>query len=90
VLGLLEDARFEEGEARLESGDLLAMVTDGVTEALSEDEQEFGDDRVAAALGRQQGRAAEEALQGLLAEVSAWTGAAGCADDLTAVLVAAR
>src|SRR5687768_10961626 len=50
VLGLLNEVRFECGEVLFASGDVLAMVTDGATEALSPDEEEFGDERVAAAL----------------------------------------
>ncbi len=34
VIGLLEDVALEAGEVRFETGDLLAAVTDGVTEAI--------------------------------------------------------
>ena len=47
VLGLLDDVALEAGEVALEPGDLLAVVTDGVTEALSPGGDEFGDERVA-------------------------------------------
>ena len=33
VLGLLEEVALEAGEIELSPGDLLAVVTDGVTEA---------------------------------------------------------
>ena len=33
VIGLLDDVALEAGELALEPGDLLAVVTDGVTEA---------------------------------------------------------
>ena len=35
MLGLLDEVSFEVGEVALEPGDLLAVVTDGATEALS-------------------------------------------------------
>ena len=43
--GLLAEASYDVGELRLEPGELVAMVTDGVTEAMSPDEREFGDER---------------------------------------------
>jgi sigma-B regulation protein RsbU (phosphoserine phosphatase) len=89
VLGLLEDAAFECGEVRLAGGDVLAMVTDGATEALSPDDEEFGDDRVVAALGTSHRAPAARALSHLLTTVEAWTGAMGCTDDLTALLLKA-
>ena len=57
VLGLLESARYEHG-ARSSSvpATLVAMVTDGATEALSPDDEEFGDDAAARA-PRVRGRA---------------------------------
>jgi sigma-B regulation protein RsbU (phosphoserine phosphatase) len=88
VLGLLEDASFEVGEAELGRGDLVAMVTDGATEALSPAEEEFGDERVFAALEAGTGSAAER-VRSLVAAVQAWTGAAGITDDLTALVLKA-
>jgi sigma-B regulation protein RsbU (phosphoserine phosphatase) len=89
VLGLLEDARFEAGEVALAPGELLAMVTDGATEALSADEVEFGDDRVGAVLRDAAGATAPDALARLLEAVQSWVGALGCSDDLTALVLQA-
>jgi sigma-B regulation protein RsbU (phosphoserine phosphatase) len=86
VLGLLEDASFEVGTVDLRPGDIVAMVTDGATEALSPEDEEFGDDRVALAL-RSGGASAQELLRSLVEAVHAWTGAAGCTDDLTALIL---
>jgi phosphoserine phosphatase RsbU/P len=89
VLGLLDEAAYECGEVVLASGDVLAMVTDGATEALSPDEEEFGDERILAALATSQRAPAPRALSHLLTTVEAWTGSAGCTDDLTALLLKA-
>src|SRR5687767_13844361 len=82
VLGLLEGARFDVGEVALEPGDILAITTDGVTEAVTVDDVEFGDSRVFEALARYQAGSAQEALSGLVGAVEDWSGPAGCADDL--------
>jgi sigma-B regulation protein RsbU (phosphoserine phosphatase) len=90
VLGLLEDASYEAGEAALAAGDLVAMVTDGVTEALSPDDQEFADERTLETLRRSIARSASETVGALVDGVGAWTGAAGCSDDLTVMVLKAR
>jgi sigma-B regulation protein RsbU (phosphoserine phosphatase) len=90
VLGLLPEATYEEGEVVLSPGDVVAMVTDGVTEALSSAEEEFGDDRLAAVL-RSTKEGAGPILAGLLDAVESWTApATGFGDDLTALIVRAR
>jgi sigma-B regulation protein RsbU (phosphoserine phosphatase) len=66
------------------------MVTDGVTEATSADEHEFGDDRVCASLRRPSGGGAAAVLSELVASVDGWVGPRGCHDDLTALILRAR
>jgi sigma-B regulation protein RsbU (phosphoserine phosphatase) len=86
VLGLLEEATFEEGEVDLRAGDLLAVVTDGVTETVSAEDEEFGDDRVCASLCASRG-GASSALRDLVSAVEEWTDRPGFGDDLTALIV---
>jgi sigma-B regulation protein RsbU (phosphoserine phosphatase) len=89
ALGVIEEAVYEEGAVVLEEGDLVAMVTDGVTEAASPEDREFGDEGVLEVLRRGRGAGAEGALRSLVEAVHAWTGPAGCADDLTALVLRA-
>ncbi len=83
ALGLLPDAAFEVGELVLAPGDVVAMVTDGATEALSPKEEEFGDERILEALRASQRETAEGIVAALGEAIHAWTGSAGCSDDLT-------
>ncbi len=48
VLGLFEHAAFEEETLTLEPGDFIVAFSDGVTEALNEQGEEFTDDRLLA------------------------------------------
>jgi phosphoserine phosphatase RsbU/P len=89
VLGLLEDVALEGGEAAFSPGDLLAVVTDGVTEALSPGGDEFGDERVRRTLRGQAAQGAAATLASLVAGVDSWAGPAGCTDDLTALILRA-
>jgi sigma-B regulation protein RsbU (phosphoserine phosphatase) len=90
ALGLIEDACYEEGRVELRPGELVAMVTDGVTEAESSRGEEFGDARVEATLSHAAGGGAREALQGLVEAVLEWAGSAGCSDDLTVLTLKAE
>lgn len=87
ALGLIPDACYGVGAVVLEPGDVLAVVTDGVTEAASPDDDEFGDGRVCEALHRGAESRATGILAGLVSAVEAWTGSTSFADDLTAVIV---
>jgi sigma-B regulation protein RsbU (phosphoserine phosphatase) len=87
VLGLIEDVAFEEGLVTLCPGDLLAMVTDGATEALSPDDVEFGDDRLAQVVHACGHESAALALRRILEAARSWAGPAGCSDDLTALVL---
>jgi sigma-B regulation protein RsbU (phosphoserine phosphatase) len=73
ALGLFEETAFTTAEVRLEPGDVLLAFTDGVVEARRGDE-EFGDERLAAALAALAARPLEEVPAALLSEVSAFAG----------------
>ncbi|KAB2969096.1 MAG: SpoIIE family protein phosphatase [Thermoanaerobaculia bacterium] len=51
-LGLLERASYGVGEVALDPGDLLVVYTDGITEAIDPEEEEFGLARLEAVIGR--------------------------------------
>jgi sigma-B regulation protein RsbU (phosphoserine phosphatase) len=87
VLGLLEGVAFESEEVALQQGDVLAVVTDGVTESLSPADSEFGEERVFDALEHSRPASADEILTSLVAATHSWAGPAGCADDLTALVL---
>jgi sigma-B regulation protein RsbU (phosphoserine phosphatase) len=92
VLGLIEIApgAFEVGTVALGRGDVLALVTDGVTEACSPGEVEYGERRLFETLRAVDGADAEETLGAIVDSVHAWTGPAGSGDDLTAVVLRAH
>jgi sigma-B regulation protein RsbU (phosphoserine phosphatase) len=87
VLGLLEKPAFEQGESVLGGGDRLAMVTDGVTEALSPDDEEFGDLRVLDTLRTRPATTAAESVSVLLQAVGGWTGESRASDDITVLVL---
>jgi phosphoserine phosphatase RsbU/P len=89
VLGLLDHVGYDAGEIVLAPGEVVAMVTDGATEALSPDDRELGDDRLMQALSVAAEGGAERQLEVLLDAVNSWTAERGCSDDLTALVLKA-
>jgi sigma-B regulation protein RsbU (phosphoserine phosphatase) len=89
ALGLLDAVSYEACQVTLEPGDVLAIVTDGVTDANAPDDREFGDERVGETLHRLSAGSASTILEGLVAAVHTWAGPAGCSDDLTALILKA-
>jgi len=62
LVGIVEDARFDERDVRLAPGDLLLLYTDGAVE-LRRSDLEFGERELAQALREHAGRPAEEVVQ---------------------------
>lgn len=46
IVGLFDDAEFEEETIQLAPGDLLVVFSDGISEATNKRDEEFGDDRI--------------------------------------------
>ena len=89
MLGVFDDVPFLEGAETLAADDHLVLFSDGVSEALNEAEEEFGDDRLLDCLTTMNGDA-EQRLQHILATVQRFTGNAAQHDDVTAMVVSYR
>jgi sigma-B regulation protein RsbU (phosphoserine phosphatase) len=87
LLGVFPEASYERGEARLEPGDLLAMYTDGVTEAWSPEGDMFSEHRLVETLVRHRNRGAGELHDLVLEEVRAFQRGRPPDDDLTLVVL---
>jgi sigma-B regulation protein RsbU (phosphoserine phosphatase) len=87
VLGLFEHASYDEETIRLQPGDLLVSFSDGVSEAMNEEGEEFSDERLIACVSANLGKSPSEVLDALFADVKAFCAGADQSDDITAVLV---
>jgi serine phosphatase RsbU (regulator of sigma subunit) len=93
VLGLKIDngERFEtlleEVTQPLGVGDVVLLFTDGVTEAMNEAGEPFGEERLAALVEEHGDLPFEELRERILREIRAFVGSASLHDDLTLVLL---
>jgi sigma-B regulation protein RsbU (phosphoserine phosphatase) len=87
ALGMFPDVSYEERTFHLNDGDLLALYSDGVTEALDVGEEEFGDERLVASLRRVAGLPARDIVSAVLGDVESFARAAPQYDDITLLVV---
>jgi sigma-B regulation protein RsbU (phosphoserine phosphatase) len=87
VIGLFAVARYEEGEVELRPGDLLIAYTDGVSEALNPVGEEFGEDRIRAALETYVHLPVAEMSERLMNDLKTWIAEAPQYDDMTFILM---
>jgi serine phosphatase RsbU (regulator of sigma subunit) len=69
VLGLFEKWDCEMGEHTIHGGDMLALYTDGITEAFNHADEEFGEERLVEVLRRNRERSSAEVLEAVVEDV---------------------
>ena len=87
VLGLFDQCPLDTGEVAYESGDLLVMFSDGVTEAVNAAGDEFGEEQIIAAVDPVVSRPAQEVIAAIEAALSAFCGTTPARDDVTAIAI---
>jgi serine phosphatase RsbU (regulator of sigma subunit) len=87
VLGILKQIKYEAKQERLQPGDMVVMFSDGVTEARSPSDDEYGEDRLVEEIKRVKGQSAQAAVKYLFECVERFMGDAPAADDITLVVL---
>jgi serine phosphatase RsbU (regulator of sigma subunit) len=82
-LGVFEEGSWQQQSVTLRPGDLLALYTDGVTEAEAEDF--FGEERLLATLRSAMSRGAQAVVEAILADVTGFSCCEHPADDIALV-----
>jgi len=82
LVGCVPELVFPRGQLQLLVGDVVILYTDGVTEALNETDELFGEERLLESFGERSGRTAQDAVDELVAAVQAFAGDAPQADDI--------
>ena len=87
VVGLLPFAPYTEQIQILEPGDLLLLYTDGISEAMTTQDEEWGEERMIAAAAAVRKQSAEEILRALFTAADAFTAGAPQHDDMTLLIL---
>lgn len=86
-IGLFADSTYDTGQVELEPGDLLAIYTDGITEAENPADEEFGLERLQGFLSAARKQPLEDIAADLETSLIDFVGSDEFVDDRTLVLV---
>jgi len=87
VVGLLEFAPYDQESVKLEPGDAVIVFSDGVSEAMNSQAEEFGDDRLLAAVNEAGLTSAPVLVDRVIGAVRAFTRGAAQSDDITCMVI---
>ena len=83
MVGAIDGLPYHEATLQLEKGDALVMYTDGVTEAMNIDYQQFGEKRLEETLEDVAMHNCQEMVDAIKSDVAAFAGEAEQSDDIT-------
>ena len=89
VIGIQPDEPYDQETVALRSGDLLVMVTDGVTEAMDFHDENFGQQRLLSSIWRHRRLEAQQLAGQILWDMRRFVGLAEQSDDITIVVAKA-
>ncbi len=87
LVGFVEDFQYTEDTVQLEHGDTLLLYTDGVTEAINVNCEEYGTGRLKAVLARHAQSNCQEMIDAVKADVKAFAGEEEQSDDITLLAI---
>ncbi len=88
ILGIFGGAEYENQTIKLEEGDLLALFSDGITEACQPNlEEEFGEERLTELLVANLASSSTIVIEKVMEKLNAWGAGESFADDVTIVVV---
>jgi phosphoserine phosphatase RsbU/P len=86
-LGIMKSAPYDSARLVLAPGDALMIYTDGLVEAVNEQDEEYGDDRLMTQLRMTAGQNATNGLGVMTGDLRRFIGMARQHDDITCVFV---
>jgi sigma-B regulation protein RsbU (phosphoserine phosphatase) len=89
-LGMFPDVTYEELNVATQPGDVVVFISDGISDAENEQEEMYGQDRLADLLCANRDRPAQEIADEILDDVSRFQGAKDRFDDETIIVLKVR
>lgn len=90
MVGAFDWAEYEEVSTTLEPGDLLLIFSDGLSEAENENDEEYGEERIAVFTIEHRTLSAHDLRRALFDEIDKWSGEKERGDDQTLLIVKAN
>ena len=87
ALGVIPNMELEEKEITLREGDIVVLYTDGVTEAINDKEEQFGQERLISIAEENRNLPASELVKRIRQEVTEFSQRQPQFDDLTLMIL---
>ncbi len=87
VVGFVEKYSYDQERVSFNTGDVLLLYSDGLTEAMNVDEEEFGEQRLYEVVRNNRDLAAAELIQVIMKNVFDFSSESTQMDDMTVVVV---
>ena len=87
VLGFMEDYQFEEDSTELNTGDIIVIYSDGITEAFNKENEEFGEDRLLVVLKENMQSGADALIEKVYDAIKTFVKDVPQSDDITIVVI---
>jgi len=87
VLGIMETFPFQEQQISFEPGDIFVLYSDGITESINKDEQEFGESGLISVIEKNMNASARELTDKVIEAVNRHTSDCIQYDDMTLVVI---
>jgi len=87
ILGAFKHAAYEKREIVLQPGDCVFLYTDGITEAMNPEGEQFSNERLVESLQTVNGSAVENIVRKVISNVKEFTAGATQSDDMTILAI---
>jgi sigma-B regulation protein RsbU (phosphoserine phosphatase) len=87
VIGLLPNFPYSQAVVELRHGDVLVAFTDGISEAMNPDDEEWGEDRLIETAKKSEGHSAESTLKLIVDAADKFANGAEQHDDMTLMII---
>lgn len=89
-LGLFPDVTYEEFNIATQPGDAVVFISDGILDAENDEDEMYGDERLASLLCAHRDQAASQIAEAILADVTRFQGGRDRFDDETIIVLSVR
>jgi sigma-B regulation protein RsbU (phosphoserine phosphatase) len=90
VVGLLETSHYQQGSLTIAPGDVFVAFTDGISEAMNNADEEWGEEQLAETIRACNGLAAAEIISRVMQAADVFVAGAKQHDDMTVVVLRAQ
>ena len=87
ALGVMEEFSFEEETVPLQPGNVLVVYSDGITEAMDADGEQFGEERLVTLVKEYQHESAADLIEAIITEVKSYSSSTPQVDDMTMIVI---